>query len=151
MKRKGNLPLFILPPDFLEYVFMPRFRSRINTSAFLSATRLPTPPPLFVSITPGAVTFPFVRKCSFYRRLPHYTVSSYPGKIAPTAALTNKKKRKKELTFSVFFSAEKSYLFSLYIAAKSAPARFSPLPDIMSYDAPCFSVSSLRYFSNFCL
>ena len=57
MKRKGNLPLFILPPDFFEYVFMPRFRSRINTSAFLSATRLPTPPPLFFSTTPGAVTF----------------------------------------------------------------------------------------------
>lgn len=111
MKRKGNLPLFILPPDFFEYVFMPRFRSRINTSAFLSATRLPTPPPLFVSITPGAVTFPFVRKCSFYRRLPHYTVSSYPGKIAPTAALTNKKKRKKELTFSVFFQL-KSLIYS---------------------------------------
>lgn len=111
MKRKGNLPLFILPPDFLEYVFMPRFRSRINTSAFLSATRLPTPPPLFVSITPGAVTFPFVRKCSLNRRLPHYTVSSYPGKIAPTAALTNKKKRKKKLTFSVFFQL-KSLIYS---------------------------------------
>ena len=36
---------------------MPRFRNRINTSAFLSATRLPTPPPLFFSTTPGAVTF----------------------------------------------------------------------------------------------
>lgn len=150
MKRKGNLPLFILPPDFLEYVFMPRFRSRINTSAFLSATRLPTPPPLFVSVTPGAVTFSFARKCSLNRRLPHYTVSSYPGKIAPTAALTNKKTEKGTYLFRLF-SAEKPYLFSLYIAAKSAPARFSPLPDIMSYDAPCFSVSSLRYFSNFCL
>lgn len=150
MKRKGNLPLFILPPDFLEYVFMPRFRSRINTSAFLSATRLPTPPPLFVSITPVAVTFPFVRKCSLNRRLPHYTVSSYPEKISQNAVLTNKKNGKRNLPFPSF-SAEKPYLFSLYIAAKSAPARFSPLPDIMSYDAPCFSVSSLRYFSNFCL